>query len=159
MEHAPVCGPVPTRIPTKRQISAGGVAYRRAADGRLEVALICVGPKRRWQLAKGIVDAGESPEATAIREVREEAGVETALVAPIDVVEYWYVGTEPDGRRVRFHKFVHFFLLEYRSGDVGDHDTEVEEASWAPIADAEAMHAFASERKVMQQARALLDGH
>jgi len=109
-------------------------------------------------LPKGIFDDGESPEATAVREVREEAGINVTLVAPLEVVEYWYVGAERSGERVRFHKFVHFFLLEYESGDVRDHDAEVEEARWVPLADAEDMLAFASERKVLAQAREQLAG-
>ena len=143
------------RIRTERQTSAGGVVFRRR-DATVEIALIRVGEKSRWQLPKGIVDDGESAEATAVREVREEAGVDAELIAPIEAVEYWYVGTEHSGERVRFHKFVHFFLLEYRSGDVGDHDREVEEARWVPLGEAETMLSFASERKVLARARELL---
>ena len=145
------------RVPTKRQVSAGGVVVRHR-DAGTELALICVGPKRRWQLPKGIVDEGESPEATAIREVREEAGVDAHLVAPLDVIEYWYVGNERGGERVRYHKFVHFFLLEYDRGDVRDHDSEVEEARWVPTADVESMLAFTSEKKVVVHALQLLAG-
>ena len=143
------------RMRTQRQTSAGGVVFRRRHE-EVAVALIRVGEPGRWQLPKGIVEAGEAPEATAMREVREEAGVAAALTAPIEVVEYWYVGTERSGERVRFHKFVHFFLLEYESGDLDDHDHEVEEARWVPLGEAEAMLAFASERRVMRHAQALL---
>ena len=143
------------RIRTQRQTSAGGVVFRRRGE-TVEIALIRVGEKSRWQLPKGIVDEGETAEATAVREVREEAGVDADLIAPVDAVEYWYVGTERDGERVRFHKFVHFYLLEYRSGDVRDHDREVEEARWVPLVEAEAMLSFASERKVLARARELL---
>jgi 8-oxo-dGTP pyrophosphatase MutT (NUDIX family) len=141
---------------TERQMSAGGVVVRGA--GRwTEVALICVGPRRRWQLPKGLVEAGEAPEAAATREVREEAGVEADLVAPIDVIEYWYVGrTGTD--RVRYHKQVHFFLFRYRSGDVADHDHEVQEARWVPLADAPGMLAFANERQVVERAAEMLEG-
>jgi len=142
-------------LPVVRQVSAGGVVYRRAASGP-EVAIVRVGPKRRWQLPKGIVDEGEKAEETAVREVREEAGVDARIAAPLETIEYWYVGNERDGRRVRFHKFVHLFLLEYESGDVADHDHEVDEARWVPLADAAAMLAFDSERKAMSQAAALI---
>ena len=142
-------------FPVVRQVSAGGVVYRRAAGGA-EVAIVRVGPKRRWQLPKGIVEEGEDPEETAVREVREEAGVAARVAAPLDTIEYWYVGNERDGRRVRFHKFVHLFLLEYASGDVADHDHEVDEARWVPLAEAAEMLAFESERKAMSQAAALI---
>jgi 8-oxo-dGTP pyrophosphatase MutT (NUDIX family) len=149
----------PSRLRTERQVSAGGVAFRRHAPNEtVEIALVCVGPQRRWQLPKGIVEEGESPEAAAIREVREEAGIQATLIAPLETVEYWYVGTPRGGERVRYHKFVHFFLLEYQSGDVRDHDAEVEEARWVASRDAVDLLAFKSEQRVMQQAQALLAG-
>lgn len=145
------------RLRTVTQVSAGGVIYRRAAGtAAVDVAIIRVGPKERWQLPKGIVERGESPESTAIREIREEAGVGGELVAPLEVIEYWYVGIEHGDERVRFHKHVHFFLLEYRDGDVRDHDHEVSEARWVPIGEVEQMLAFGSERKVIARARELL---
>ncbi len=144
------------RIPTRTQVSAGGVAYRGAA-GHWEVAIVLVGPdaKPRWQLPKGLVDEGETPEVAAVREVREEAGVETEPVELIERVEYWYYGTESGGR-IRYHKFVHFYLLRYLAGDVADHDHEVREARWVPLADAPALLAFASERRVMERAAKLI---
>jgi len=132
------------------QVSAGGVAFRRGRSGP-QVALISVGPKRRWQLPKGHVDPGETPEHTALREVREEAGIETRLIAPIETIEYWFVGMEEAGR-VRFHKRVHFFLLAYRRGDVRRHDKEVNEARWVRLGEAASMLAFKGERGVMAKA-------
>jgi len=114
------------KFQTVEQVSAGGAAFRRTADG-YEIAIISVVPSRRWQLPKGLIDAGETPEIAALREVREEAGIETELLAPVEKIEYWYVG-EDRGERVRFHKSVHFFLLAYRSGVVENHDAEVAEA-------------------------------
>jgi 8-oxo-dGTP pyrophosphatase MutT (NUDIX family) len=101
------------------------------------------------------VDSGERPEAAAMREVREEAGVSTRFVAPLERIEYWYQRTDGTGR-IRVHKFVHFFLLEYVSGDVADHDHEVMDARWIDIREAERMLAFASERKVVAAAAAEL---
>lgn len=140
--------------PTLTQISAGGVVFRRV-DWRVEVALISVGEKNRWQLPKGLVDAGEGVEAAAVREAREETGVETELVAPVEKIEYWYYATK-QGQRVRFHKFVHFYLLRYVSGDVRDHDAEVNEARWVEIDEALVLLAFAGERKVVGRAREML---
>lgn len=143
-------------FPVVRQVSAGGVVYRPAAGGA-EVVIVRVGPKGRWQLPKGIVDEGEKPEETAVREVREEAGVDARIAGSLDTIEYWYVGNEHGGRRVRFHKFVHLFVLEYTSGDVADHDHEVDEARWVPLGEAAEMLAFQSERKAMRQATVLID--
>jgi len=134
-------------------VSAGGVVVRRIS-GRPQVALICVGPQRRWQLPKGLVEADESPEAAATREVREEAGVEAEPVAAVDTVDYWYFATR-GGERVRFHKKVHFYLFLYRSGDVADHDHEVHEARWVPATEAGEMLAFANERQVVEKALAI----
>jgi 8-oxo-dGTP pyrophosphatase MutT (NUDIX family) len=141
------------RIETREQVSAGGVVFRRHG-ARVEVAIISVGSEPRWQLPKGIVEAGEMPEATALREVREETGLEADIVAPLEVIEYWYY-SKGEAPRVRYHKFVHFFLMRYTSGDVSDHDTEVNEARWVEIEEAAGMLAFKSERKVVELARAL----
>ena len=142
--------------PVRRQVSAGGVAFRRAGDA-IEVAIIRPRGTQRWQLPKGLVDPGESPELAARREVREEAGVDGEVVAPIQDVQYWYVGTDRDGVRVRFHKSVHFYLIDARGGDVSDHDHEVEEARWVVIDDAVALLAFKNEKVVVERAAGLID--
>lgn len=142
-------------LPTVDQVSAGGVVFRLHESGA-QVVIVEVGDPPRWQLPKGLVDAGETAEQAAVREVREEAGVEAVIVDRVDTVEYWYVATR-GGRRVRYHKFVHFFLLEYRSGDVRDHDSEVEEARWVAANEAEQMLAFKGEREVAAKARAMIE--
>ena len=143
-----------TKVPTKLQVSAGGVAFRKQ-EGRIEVALISVGENSRWQLPKGLVDKSESTEDAAVREVREEAGINTEIAERIDKVEYWYFWKE-DGQRVRYHKFVYFYLLRYKSGDVRDHDHEVNEARWVNIDDAIKILAFDSEKKIMKKAKELI---
>lgn len=142
------------KLPTEEQISAGGVAFRRN-ESVIEIAIVAMKPSRRWQLPKGLVDEGESPEQAALREVREEAGISAELLASIDSIEYWYVN-EKRGRRVRFHKFVHFFLMSYLSGDVSDHDHEVAEARWVSVEEAIKMLAFKSEREVVVKAKAMI---
>ena len=142
------------RIPVKEQVSAGGVVYRGDATAT-EVVIVAVGGNNRWQLPKGLVDEGEKPEVTAVREAREEGGVTSEIVQHIETVEYWYVGLDK-GIRVRFHKRVHFYLMRYVSGDTKDHDWEVNEARWVPIDDAAAQLAFDNERLVMKRAAELI---
>jgi len=144
------------KVPVRDQTSSGGVVFRRGENGGpIEIAIISVGPQRRWQLPKGLVDAGEKPETAAMREAREEAGVDTRVTGHIETIEYWYAGLER-GIRVRFHKHVHFYLLEYVSGDTRNHDGEVNEARWIPIDEAVGQLAFEGERRVVERAKEML---
>lgn len=144
-----------SKVLTRLQTSAGGVAYRKKGGG-VAVAIISVGDAGRWQLPKGIVDKDEATEDAAMREVREEAGITTEMVGLIDKIEYWYFSKDR-GARVRYHKFVYFYLLKYVSGDVRDHDHEVSEARWVMIDDAVEMLAFDGEKKVVARAREMIE--
>lgn len=138
------------------QISAGGVALRDG-NGRVEVALIKTTSDGRWQLPKGIIDPGETPEVAALREVREEAGITCEIVEPLDVIEYWFVGAYDSGPKKRYHKKVHFYLMKFLDGDVNDHDHEVVEARWVDINKAGKMLAFDSEKKLIFMAKSRLE--
>jgi 8-oxo-dGTP pyrophosphatase MutT (NUDIX family) len=128
---------------TSTEFSAGGVVVRdrecvvivptrRAADGRKVLAL-----------PKGHPDPGESAADAALREVREEAGVQARLVEKLGDVRYWYMR---EGRRIA--KVVSFFLLEYVDGDVRQHDFEVEEAVWMPLEQAARELTYRGEREM-----------
>ncbi len=142
------------KVPVKEQVSAGGVVFR-GDKGNVEVVIVSVGGQNRWQLPKGMVEKGETPETAAVREAREEAGVLSDVVQLIETIEYWYAGLD-NGIRVRFHKRVHFYLLRYVSGDTKDHDWEVNEARWVPIDDATSQLTFDNERRVTERARELI---
>ena len=141
-------------LPTYEQVSAGGVVYR-VDDRAVEIAIVRIVPEMRWQLPKGIIDEGETSEEAALREVREEAGVESELISPLDTIDYWFTA-ERDGELRRYHKFVHFFLMHYMSGDVADHDDEVAEARWVSINEALDTLDFKSERAVVAKAAAMI---
>lgn len=144
-----------TKVETKDQVSAGGVAFRRVGSN-LELAIVSVKPSLRWQLPKGIVDPGETFEVTAAREIREEAGIETEVLRLIETIQYWYQRVQY-GKRIRYHKYVHFYLLHYRAGDVRDHDHEVAECRWVSFEEAIKMLEFKSERGVVEKARGMID--
>jgi 8-oxo-dGTP diphosphatase len=132
---------------TSTEFSAGGVVVRdekcvvivptrRAADGSKVLAL-----------PKGHPEDGESAADAALREVREEAGVESRLVEKLGDVRYWYTR---DGRRIA--KVVSFFLLEYLSGEVSDHDREVEDARWLALDRATRELTYKGERDMASRA-------
>ncbi len=128
-----------------REFSAGGGVIREMS-GRPHVAVVRVRDEI-LALPKGHPDGDESPTEAARREVREEAGVEAEPVEHLGDVEYWYVR---GGRRVK--KVVAFYLFRYSSGNVADHDHEVEEALWIPLEDAPARLAYKGEREMAESA-------
>lgn len=136
------------------QVSAGGVVFRHTG-AQVEVALILVGPRERWQLPKGAMATDETNEQAALREVREETGLTAELIELLDRIEYWFNATR-HGERVRYHKFVHFYLMRFLSGDVADHDHEVIEARWFNIEQAISLLAFESEKAIMRKALRLI---
>ena len=129
-----------------RELSFGGVVVR----GDEAVTIVPRG-KTVLALPKGGADADETGEQTAVREVREEAGVNATVRAELGEVTYWY---RRGGRSVR--KTVRFYLCDYVSGSTDDHDHEVEEARWVPLAEAEKSLAYPGEREMIARARELL---
>ena len=132
-----------------REFSAGGVVIRELS-GRPHVAVVRVRDEI-LALPKGHPDGDESPTEAARREVREEAGVEAEPVEHLGDVEYWYVR---GGKRVK--KVVAFYLFRYSSGNVADHDHEVEEALWIPLDEATERLAYKGEREMAEAARSRL---
>jgi 8-oxo-dGTP pyrophosphatase MutT (NUDIX family) len=136
------------------QVSAGGVVFRGSGSDA-EIVIIKTVPEDRWQLPKGLIDRGETAEQAALREVREESGIDAELVAPIERIQYWFVAAY-SGERRKYHKFVHFFLMRFAGGDVSRHDDEVSEARWVTFDDALQMLAFPNERDVVTKARDMI---
>jgi 8-oxo-dGTP pyrophosphatase MutT (NUDIX family) len=138
----------------KKQISSGGVIFRKSGNS-IEVALIAVRGRKSWCIPKGLIDKNEDPPATAIREIREEAGLHGEIIERIGHTSYWYFLNED---KVKVHKTVHFFLLKYIKGDTGDHDHEVDEARWFQIDEAIETLSYRSEKQIMQKAKGMIEG-
>jgi periplasmic divalent cation tolerance protein len=148
--------PAPSRgdsIRTVREVSAGGVVYRKHGD-QIQIALIHV--RNRWGLPKGHVEEGERIEETALREVREETGLEGRVVKKLGDIRYAYRDKTKEGEPIRIYKRVHFYLLRYVRGDVRDHDHEVDEARWFPMDQVIKNLKFATERKMVHRALSIL---
>jgi 8-oxo-dGTP pyrophosphatase MutT (NUDIX family) len=144
----------PTAPRTLFEVSAGGVIYRRTRRG-IAVCLIATKGGTRWQLPKGKREPGESLEATAAREVAEETGLSGTVGPRLDKIDLWFTGRE-NGRPVRHHKLVYFYLLQYRRGSTRDHDREVDDARWFDAGEALERLSFPSERRVVARALELI---
>ncbi len=165
----------------ERPVSAGGVVYRvtdctveivlcghllpirssqkietpaaipgAATDGRTALKS---GEEVRWSLAKGTPDAGETLEETALREVREETGLDVELQAPIKSIDYWFADRAGD---VRYHNTVHFYLMVPIGGDTSLHDPEFDVVEWFPSERALEVLQYANEAQVLRQALELI---
>jgi 8-oxo-dGTP pyrophosphatase MutT (NUDIX family) len=151
-------------------VSAGGVVYRRV-DGRVEAVLCGLagpdgssGPEDsaanaghgetfRWTLAKGTPEPGETLEETALREVREETGLEVELDSSLGAINYWFADRD---NQVRYHKTVHFYLMAPVGGDTELHDPEFDVVRWFPADTALKVLAYANEARVLQRALVLI---
>jgi 8-oxo-dGTP pyrophosphatase MutT (NUDIX family) len=135
---------------TRTERSAGGVVIRRTAAGEPEVVLASRRTRRgnlAWGLAKGLVEPGEKPEEAAVREVREETGLEVEIRQPLGEISYWFVW---EGERI--HKRVTFFLMEAVGGDLSRHDREMEDVVWVPLSEALRRASYKSEQDVLRRA-------
>ncbi|HSK53004.1 MAG TPA: NUDIX hydrolase [Clostridia bacterium] len=142
------------RLRSATATSAGGVVIRFQGS----LPQFVVGSRRRerdsrtWTLPKGTPNAGETIEETALREVAEETGLRVRIVSPLDSIEYWFVlaGT-------RYHKTVHYFVMEPIGGDLADHDHEFEEVRWVGFDEADSILTFETERMLVSKAAATLE--
>lgn len=137
----------------KFEFSAGGVVLKKENNN----VLILVSKHSQhhgWVFPKGLIgDHGknESKEETALREVKEETGVLGKILKPLTPVEYWYIF---EGEKIK--KKVYYFLMEYLSGDIKDHDFEMEEVEWLPKIEVLGRLTYPSDKKVWQEAAKLI---
>ena len=137
---------------TARATSAGGVVHR-TTEGRHQIVIVHRRVPVLWALPKGTPDSGETLEETALRETREETGLEVEIEAPISSIRYFFVRGS-----TRFHKTVHFFLMRPIGGALELHDREFDEVRWAPVEEALALLTHATERSIVERAVKLIEG-
>jgi len=147
------------KLPVRREISAGGLVYRHLPSNGLQFVLIRPRGAQTWALPKGHVEKGESVEGAAMREVREETGLEVGHVEPLGDVSYVFSWRDqPGGQLVRVFKRVHFFAMEFAGGDPAGHDAEIDEVAWVPAHEALQRATYKDERRLIEKAIATLAG-
>ena len=137
------------RLRAATATSAGGVVVRHEGG----IPQLVIGMRRRerdgvtWTLPKGTPIPGESREATALREVAEETGLEVEITASLPSIEYTFVQ-----RGTRIHKTVHYFLMEPVGGDLARHDHEFDQVRWLALGEAPTVLTFETERALVGRA-------
>ncbi len=146
------------RYPTRQAVSAGGLVYADRPDGRWVVLISRrnTAGSLQWTLPKGGLEEGEDLEAAAVREVREETGLESEIAGKLGVVDYWFVWKPEE---VRYHKYVHYFLMAHRGGSTRDHDDEAEDVEWLPVGAALQRLTHPNERRLVRAADPASDGY
>jgi 8-oxo-dGTP pyrophosphatase MutT (NUDIX family) len=141
------------RRPVRLETSAGGVVFRRAGDQPL--FLLIRDPYENWGLPKGHLEAGETPEQAALREVGEETGIERLeLRAPLGTID-WFFREGPD----LIHKYCHFFLMETDAEATRPQLEEgISECLWLPLDDALRTLTYDNARSVLDAAGRRVDG-
>lgn len=148
---APV--PPPAREPRSalqrvEETSAGGLVVDYDAHPH-RAALIARHDRRGrlvWSLPKGHLEHGETAEQAAVREVEEETGIRSEVLAPLGTIDFWFVA---DGRRI--HKTVHHFLLRALGGELSDEDVEVVDVQWYALPEVAGVLAYADERRLVDR--------
>jgi len=146
--QAKPAGRRPPRMPKVEETSAGGLVVDRTGM-HPRAALIARHDRRGrlvWSLPKGHLEEGETPEDAAIREVEEETGIRGRVLAPLGVIDFWFIA---ENRRI--HKTVHHYLMEASGGELSDEDAEVVEVAWFPLTDVRERLAYADERRLLDR--------
>src|SRR5579859_5522856 len=142
----------------RHEVSAGGLIWRRAADGTIEVVLVRPAGRATWVLPKGHIEAGEGVLEAALREATEESGLKVSDGEKLGEVSYVYSWRDqPNGQLTRIFKRVHFYLMEAAGGDTSRHDAEIDEVVWVRLDEALKRVSHKTERELIAKAKEMLE--
>jgi len=127
----------------KREFSAGGIVF----NSQGQVLLTKHSQNKHWSFPKGLIDPGQTPKEAALREVREEGGVEAEIIGKVGYSKYVYTFNDE-----KIFKVVTYFLMKYVSGDITDHDWEVEESGWYDPEEALKKLTFNQDKTLLREA-------
>lgn len=137
----------------KHEFSAGGVVYKKD-NGKVFILVAQHSYHHGWVFPKGLIGdsiENESKEQTAVREVQEETGATAKIIKPLTPVTFWYVwGKE------KIKKTVYYYIMEYISGDITEHDTEMENVEWVKYDEVEKKLTYKSDKQVWKETKLLL---
>jgi mutator protein MutT len=140
----------PKRVYAKRvdEVSAGGLVIDTTGTKGLLIGRRDLKDQTRerllWSLPKGHIEAGETPEQAAIREVAEETGIESEISRALGVIDFWFMA---GGKRI--HKTVHHYLFREVGGHLAPQVTEVDDVAWFPLTEIVEMLAYPDEKKLI----------
>ena len=145
------------KIKNRREVSAGGLIWRRRGDGSIRVVLVRPTGRSTWVMPKGHLEEGETVAEAATREAREESGLTVGKIEPLGEISYVYSSRERNSATLtRIFKRVHFFLMEHTGGDPSAHDSETDEVAWLSFDEALARATHPSEQALIAKAREML---
>lgn len=140
----------------KRQFSAGGIVF----NDKGQVLLTKHSQNHYWGFPKGLIDPGQTSKQAALREVKEEGGVEAQIIEKVGDSKYVYTfgglaspdetGASRSGEKI--FKVVTMFLMKYISGDPQDHDWEMEDVGWFTPEDALKTLSFSNDKQLLKKA-------
>ena len=136
----------------RKEFSSGGVVFKKDKWLITRSMPSEIYPKSVWRLPKGWVDKDESAEEAALREVKEEGGVEAKVIKKIETVRYFF--TTPDKGKVL--KFVTFYLMEWIKNLSEGLGEETSEIAWLSFDQAVKKLAYSGEKQILKKAKGIL---
>jgi mutator protein MutT len=137
------------------EVSAGGLVVDATRTKGLLIGRLDAKDVKRerllWSLPKGHIESGETPEQAAIREVREETGIESAIDKSLGVIDFWFMA---GGKRI--HKTVHHFLFKETGGKIAPQVSEVDDVRWFPLNEIVEKLAYPDEKKLIARSQELI---